>query len=67
VKITLNNNETELPTDEISVADLLERQGFSFPMIVVKLNGELIKKKARARTQVRDGDRVDAVHLVSGG
>jgi sulfur carrier protein len=68
VKITLNKKETELSgRDRISVKDLLAEKAYVFPLIVVRVNGKLVKKQDYAATQVREGDTVDAFHLTSGG
>jgi sulfur carrier protein len=67
MKITLNNNETELNVNEISVKDLLAVQKFSFKMLIIKLNGTLVKKEDYEKTIIRNGDKVDVIHLMSGG
>jgi len=40
---------------------------FTFPMIVVKINGRLVKKEDYERMFIGDGDNVEAIHLISGG
>ncbi len=68
MRIVLNNETIELPEyTEISVKDLLEYKQWSFPLIIVKRNGNLIQRDAWAETLIHDGDTVDAIHLVSGG
>lgn len=67
MRIVVNTTETDLPGDGLTVRALLDRLGFTFPMIVVKVNGALVKRDRYDAVVVRDGDRVDAVHLVSGG
>lgn len=68
MKIILNNRD-EIFEDhsEISVKDLLRLKNFTFPMIIVKINGKLIKKPDYSVSIIRDGDNVAAVHLISGG
>lgn len=65
--IILNNKKTELPAEQITVQGLLRAMNFTFPMIVIKVNGELVKKENYDRVSLRENDRVDAIHLISGG
>jgi thiamine biosynthesis protein ThiS len=67
MKIILNNRETELPAEQLTVQGLIRAMNFTFPLIVVKVNGELVKKENYDRVPLREGDRVDAIHLISGG
>ena len=68
MKIILNKKETELEGySEISVSKLFEIMKFSFPMIIVKINGTIVKKKDYKKTKVGEGDNVSAFHLISGG
>ena len=68
MKIVLNNRD-EIFKDhtEISVEELLKLKNFTFPMIIVKINGKLIKKPDYPVSMIRNGDNVAAVHLISGG
>jgi len=64
--ITLNNRE--YPWREgLTVADLLKECNYNFPMIVVKINGNLIKRDRYKDSLIPDGAIVEAIHLVSGG
>jgi sulfur carrier protein len=65
--ILLNNNHLTLDGDGHSVREILKAKGWSFPLIVVKLNGILVPRPSWDTTVVRDGDEMDAMHLVSGG
>jgi len=51
----------------MTVQDMLDELKFSFRMIVVKVNGELVRRSAYATTAVPDGADVRAIHLISGG
>lgn len=44
MKITLNNREESFDNDTITVADLLKEKNFTFKMLVIKINGKLIKR-----------------------
>jgi sulfur carrier protein len=51
----------------MTVQDLLDALRFSFRMIVVKVDGQVVLRKDFQRTEVPDGARVEAIHLISGG
>ncbi|MBN2400568.1 sulfur carrier protein ThiS [candidate division KSB1 bacterium] len=67
MKISLNNKEESMAGESISVRELLTLMKFTFPLIIVKINGRLIKKEDYERIFIGDGDRVEAIHLMSGG
>jgi thiamine biosynthesis protein ThiS len=67
MKITVNNNEVSMAGETLSVRELLNQMNFTFPLIVVKVNGHLVKKDEYERIFVGDGDNVEAIHLISGG
>jgi thiamine biosynthesis protein ThiS len=51
----------------MTVQDLLDALKFSFRMIVVKVNGQVVLRKDFRTTEVPDGAEVQAIHLISGG
>lgn len=65
--IHLNNNSETFPGENLSVAELLKIKNFTFKMLVIKINGELVKKTEYDTTMVKDGDDVKVLHLISGG
>jgi thiamine biosynthesis protein ThiS len=69
MKIILNNKEEilELNEDKISVNKLLEIKKYSFPRLIVRINENLIKKENYNTTFIKDGDKVDIIHMISGG
>ena len=67
MKITLNNNHIELNCSECSVKELLTVQKFTFKMLIIKINGKIIKKDEYENAVIREGDNVDVIHLISGG
>jgi sulfur carrier protein len=67
MKIVLNNREMDLPAEQITVQGLLRAMNFTFPLIVIRVNGELVKKENYDRVQIHKGDKIDAIHLISGG
>lgn len=67
MKITLNNREEEFDGDQLTVAELLQVKKFTFKMLVIKVNGQLVKKSEHNTAIVEDGDDVMVLHLISGG
>lgn len=64
--ITVNGKTTDLEGG-ITVTELLGRMGFVWPMLVVRVNGQLVKRDRFDDTTVSDGDTVDVIHMMSGG
>jgi thiamine biosynthesis protein ThiS len=67
MKITLNNRIEFFEENTLTFEALFLKKKFSFKMLVTKLNGNLVKKEDRSITQIKDGDDVMVLHLVSGG
>lgn len=67
MNITLNNRSTTFEAESLTISELFKRMKYNFPMIIVKINGNLIKKEQYDDTVIRDGDKVEAIHLISGG
>jgi thiamine biosynthesis protein ThiS len=67
MEITLNNRTEHIQQNVLTVSELLQLKTFTFKMLVVKINGVLIKKADYEKIPVNDGDHVTVLHLVSGG
>ena len=67
MKITLNNRIEIIDKETLTVSELLHLRTFTFKMLVVKINGVLIRKPQYDSTHIHDGDQVTVLHLVSGG
>lgn len=69
MKIILNNREEEINTnkEQITISELLEIKKFSFTRLIVKINDVLIKKDEYDLKYFKDGDKVDVIHMISGG
>lgn len=69
MKITLNNNPETLSTNKtsISVEELLSIKNFTFELLIVRINGALIKKENYHNTQISEGDNVQVIHVFGGG
>jgi len=67
MRIILNNNPEEFEQELLTVNELLKVKTFTFRMLVVKINGTLVKKDEYDSALIRDKDDVMVLHLVSGG
>ena len=67
MKILLNNNAEEFMENSLTVNELLQRKNFTFKMLVIKINGRLIKKTEYPTATIHEGDEVQVLHLISGG
>jgi sulfur carrier protein len=67
MKLRVNGNEVELGGDSATVQELLASMRYSFPMVIVRVNEVLVPRDAYGSSRVKEGDVVDAYHLVSGG
>lgn len=64
--IILNGKEKE-QYSELSLTELLEREGYDIRKIAVEINGEIISKSIYRETRVRSGDKIEIVSFVGGG
>jgi sulfur carrier protein len=53
--------------ENLTVSKLLKICNYIYPMIIVRINGVLIKKEEYDRTTIPDGADVKAIHLSAGG
>ncbi len=67
MKITLNNNEEQFDSDEMTFAEVIKRKNFTFKMLITKQNDKIVKREERETTSIRDGDNIIVLHLISGG
>jgi len=54
-------------TEEMAVHEVLQACGFTYPIVVVSVNGQVVPQAAYRTFPVQDGDRVRVLHLVAGG
>ncbi len=64
--IEVNSNIVDFVEGE-TIAQLLKRMNFVFPLIVVKIDGVLVKKTDFDSTTFPDGASIQMIHLISGG
>lgn len=67
MKITINGEAETYPEDSLTIRAILDRKRWSFPLIIARLNGELVRRENYDSRHVADGDSLELFHLVSGG
>lgn len=67
MNISLNNRPEKFEQDKLTISEILKLKNFTFKMMVVKINGQLIKKDRYDTAKVKDGDDVQIIHMISGG
>jgi len=65
--ITLNGIIESFDGNSMTIRELLKAKGWSFPLIIVRKNGQLVERTAWDSELVSGGDAIDAAHLMSGG
>ncbi|MCF7919690.1 MAG: sulfur carrier protein ThiS [Candidatus Cloacimonetes bacterium] len=63
----LLNNRPEEWVEGLTVAELLKLKNYTFKMLVIKINGELIKKSEYDKAYIPESADVVILHLMSGG
>jgi len=62
------NRRTDVEWEEgMTVSDLLERLNYTYPHIIVKIDGELVRREHYDTHTVPDGADVRVIHLIAGG
>ncbi|HQB47595.1 MAG TPA: sulfur carrier protein ThiS [Bacteroidales bacterium] len=67
MKITLNHQQEEFDAEILTINELLKIKNFTFKMLVIKINGKIIRKHEYDTATVKDGDDVIVLHLITGG
>ena len=64
--IKVNGGGVEFVKGE-TISELLKRMNYKFPLVVVKVNGEVIATGKYKETKFPDKSTIDIIHLTSGG
>ncbi len=64
--IEVNSRPVDWVENE-TVSRLLKRMNYTFPMVVVKIDGKVVPKANYVSSEIPDGSRVEVIHLISGG
>lgn len=51
----------------MTVKRLLEKMNYTFPMIIVRVNGKLVNREEWETYEVPEGAKVQALHQIAGG
>jgi sulfur carrier protein len=66
VTITLNGSPYQAP-EKATVLALLEMLGLARQRVAVEVNGRVVARDERCRTELRERDSVEVVRFVGGG
>lgn len=62
------NNRDEIAWEEgLTVSALLEQFHYTFPHIIVKIDGQVIPPVEHSTCVISDGADVQVIHLIAGG
>lgn len=67
MNITINNNKEVIDKDTLTVSELLQIKKFTFKLLIIKINGKVVKQQDYQTAEIREGDDVMVLHLISGG
>jgi sulfur carrier protein len=65
--ILVNKRDRVAWQEGMAVADLLEQLRFTFPHIIVSIDGDLVPRSEYSTRQIPDEADVRVVHLMAGG
>ena len=65
-QITVNGESMNWEQD-LTITGVLRRRNYTFKLLVIKINGKLIKKEKYDTTTIPPGASVQVLHLMSGG
>ena len=66
MSIEVNSIKVEWIEKE-TIKQLLKRVKYTFPLVVVKINNEVIPRKDFSKVIVLDNSKIDVIHMISGG
>ena len=67
MRITLNNRQEIIDAQKLTVQKLIDKKNFTFRLLVTKVNGKLVKRDERDKVEIKDGDNVAVIHMITGG
>jgi sulfur carrier protein len=65
--IRVNNRDEIVWEEGVTVSILLERFRYTFPHIIVKIDGQVIPPVEYPTRAIPDGADVQVIHLIAGG
>jgi sulfur carrier protein len=67
MNIILNNRDEVIEADNITINELLKIKNFTWKMLVIKVNGKVLKRSEYDVVRINEGDDVSVFHLITGG
>jgi thiazole synthase/sulfur carrier protein len=64
--LTVNNKTVDYVEDE-TIQDLLTRLKFTFPLVIVKINGKHVSRDRYSEVLIPDNADIQVIHMISGG
>ena len=65
--ITINQRERIEWTPDMTVRDVLERMNYTYPEVVIRVNGEVVMNEEYDSYTIPDEADVRIIHLIAGG
>jgi sulfur carrier protein len=66
VLVTINGAKSEVP-EGLSIEDLVIAKKMPKNMLIIELNGEIVKKEQWKTTGMNPGDSMEIVRIIGGG
>lgn len=66
MSIEVNGKKVDFVKNE-TVENLLKRVKYSFPLVVVKINDEVVPRSDFSEVFIPDNSKISVVHMISGG
>ncbi|OAB43760.1 sulfur carrier protein ThiS [Paenibacillus glacialis] len=67
MKIEINGEQVEIPSNCTTITDLLVHFGLETKIVIIEWNKQILEKSNHDKTGISDGDRIEIVHFVGGG
>lgn len=66
MSLEVNGRKVEFIENE-NVKDLLNRMKYTFPLVVIKINNEVIPRTSFSDVIIPDNSKIAVIHMISGG
>jgi len=66
VSIEVNGRKIDWAENE-TIKQLLRRMKYTFPLVVVKINNQVIPRSDFSNAIVPNNSKIDVIHMISGG
>lgn len=66
MSIEVNGRKVDWVENE-TIKQLLKRMRYTFPLVIVKINNEVVPRKDFSDVKIPDNSKVAVIHMISGG